>query len=954
MMDRPGSIHEHISGMRRRNPDFDPFLVSKVNNDGTIYVRKNEWPEDCFITVPLTRGAPTVAEGDSIFVAYEEGDRQRPFYCGMGKKGAGVLKKTKPALPYVFGLWTQGQANIGLTCIGGAKLPPWTSNWTWVEATWPHTGPERGAIAGMPPFGVVAFEREGDAAAVIVTAYPYDAGLGFGRLAFRAWLQGPQTLLWDFDRTHPATNWLSHPPSTDETFIYWSTRRWNGLFYDANFRRICVVGNGTEAMLQRAWILDEAGSLKTYIETEYRLEQVAYALNCLIKCWHSTRAGENNAMRRQQEDPFIRGWYIPTDGTVVGWSYDVRLTLSGHQVATSSAETATGAAAQYPAGSPYYMAGGHWTQDTPGGPFALADGRCPIVGLSAEEGLVCVGVSGSVPVPPSWEAGVVAQKYNLPGYECSPQYGIPPMGTPDDSFSTQHSIAFVGLNTKNGRREWVWSESYSPVHVLDSVSIALAEAFPAGYYGADYVGFAAQHSLNIGSSGAHYYEDGHYWNPLTPFSPPSYLDTREFGGHTAGLRHVPEGYWYESGGPSVGPWEAAAEIDNGAIAYPLYDFYLPGHPRIFPLPISWTQGKNVLDQMPGDLDINTSAGRIEWPKRDNEAFGSDSNFLREMVRMDPVGGVTVIDSAGILWSAFIHQADVIVMGPNSSVLGWANVASYIVSNYSSIFPMPGFTPDYLVYWYNVRKYSLVGRVQHCTRSKLLRLDAKTGKPIGGTATFDISQLFDYYVDAGQVGNSAYKSAIKRASIDQIYQIIPLPEIKRLVLVRDIRASLYDPCFRAVEVRDYDNPETVLSLHTFTDMDPGTGYWLDSTDPMAPVYRRIINQYSGRFLGGRGAHDLSGNPWIVFQQWCRNDEIGQTKILRNTLYFQNTAIVDGRTTWTDPTWTREIVDYTGSGGDPGLESEFETLAFSGHQAVFSQSNVVSAHGYEGYVFPVRST
>lgn len=95
MMDRPGSIREHVNGMRRRNPDFEPFLVSKVNNDGTIYVRKNEWPEDCFITVPLTRGTPAASEGDSVFVAYEEGDRQRPFYHGMGKKGAGILKKAK-------------------------------------------------------------------------------------------------------------------------------------------------------------------------------------------------------------------------------------------------------------------------------------------------------------------------------------------------------------------------------------------------------------------------------------------------------------------------------------------------------------------------------------------------------------------------------------------------------------------------------------------------------------------------------------------------------------------------------------------------------------------------------------------------------------------------------------------------------------------------------------------
>jgi len=496
----------------------------------------------------------------------------------------------------------------------------------------------------------------------------------------------------------------------------------------------------------------------------------------------------------------------------------------------------------------------------------------------------------------------------------------------------------------------------------------------------NYVGFAGQHSIIVGDSGtftetfvggatqetfrsgcavdvnspAHEYVS---YSVVNAQAQHIYLTGDTFKG----------GYDLRAGGVFPVP----SDFNPGrAISYPVYDVFFPGHPRLFPLPTPGHSGDNLGKQWEdtggGDSGFDGDPQlQIFWPRTGNfPPVGGGYVPFDEYVRFDPVGGTMVVDSLNHLWFAFLHQDNPIVMGSIRAQPIWQSRQIY-VENYgpNAIYD---YNPDGSIrgqcgtvsgriqrdgFTFGVYQ---IGKVTVGAKSKIVCLNAKTGEELAYT---DIGQDFDYRLNSASPSSL---SSFKRTSIDQIYQIIPLPEISRLIIVRDLRDALYDDThtlstlpYRAVEVRDYNSPGTVLSTHKFNDQQlfDAANPTYDPTSPADPVFnpltikKRIINTYQGDYNLARGDHDPSGIPWVLFQFYVRNQQTNVTKTLRAQMYFNNGGAA--------PSWTVYLTDVYGETANPEADNEFNSLAFTGADASFITTNQVAQGGQNVFIGRVRS-
>ena len=136
---------------------------------------------------------------------------------------------------------------------------------------------------------------------------------------------------------------------------------------------------------------------------------------------------------------------------------------------------------------------------------------------------------------------------------------------------------------------------------------------------------------------------------------------------------------------------------------------------------------------------------------------------------------------------------------------------------------------------------------------------------------EISNRLPYKVFGPLINGSSASafSSINRAAYDQVYQILPRPSAKVVMLLRDWRDSFYDEGsleqlpYPVIEIRDYTSLNVLSRI----------SLWLDKstfTDSFSRNWR-VYNQYYSAIQPGRGANvpNSNGKPFVMFMQVLQN-------------------------------------------------------------------------------------
>lgn len=429
----------------------------------------------------------------------------------------------------------------------------------------------------------------------------------------------------------------------------------------------------------------------------------------------------------------------------------------------------------------------------------------------------------------------------------------------DDVRTQEHGACLCAIDLKTGNVSWRRDWSYTANHVVDENALN---------------GWLSLHPDPVpGTEGVQYYS---YRGLVDQF----YSDSFSFGGFANALslslqpvevtdlpscsisnpQDPPENHnpVYSPLSAIVFPWFGpgwgsgfGAEFQPsacGAWIGPVYDWFAPGHPCLLPLP-----------HIVGFGEIGP---QLSWP---------ESQHTR---RLDPVGGCICEDSNGRVWHAHMKQS--------SAVLDDFRLQAQYVSHTETFLPpivetVCGQWTDRLTHW----TAHAVGLPIH---HPILRLCC-TGRGGEQILDLDITQYFRPQVIGGGL------SSVDRGALANVWQIVPIPSSKVLLVVRDWFDQLGDGGnlehwpYPVIEVRDYATPSDVLQRIPLTN-DFST--YNTETDPEAdPVLSRVIDQYANpvTLSLGKGAK-YSGGTWIQWSHLVRNRETNSDICNRIQLRFAN--------------------------------------------------------------------
>lgn len=622
--------------------------------------------------------------------------------------------------------------------------------------------------------------------------------------------------------------------------------RMGWMSFDQQYQRFWLVGWGSSDRRKKVYCVSSNGVLLGSLATGSHLVQSSVGAGIFVKGWHSSRP---LTTRQAPDDPLIRGYYRNNLGAVVPkWTLDPQTILPLFQLATSSA----------------------------GNPFASTsnpEGAWPI---DAERRQILIWVSASKKPNSSKETLLT--------------YGS--FVEPDDGRTMEHKASLVALNIDTGQVKWRRDWNYTATHSIDADSVAAEEAF---------------RSVTIGGSTT-LAERSHYPTNLSPW-----VSTKIYRGIAAEgslSLHPIEGVTLPgcvdaSGAPVysevptpvlplVGPnWGGGGLYNSpsiyGSFTGPLYSWYSPGHPILCPLPF------NIFD-----YDAGPAFG---WP-----LDGTLSPDDPSIARLDPVGGVLHIDSAGNAFAVHAHQGPAIVGGANDCQAQWMGHTEDFQEAADPV-TQCGQWINALLHW----DYYMIGAVKHNIILRLHRT-GPNGEPLGDV---DISQYYNL--------PDSDKTWAARANV---WQIVVFVARGRVLVLRDKfetdidSGDLENRPYLAVEVRDRDNLGTVL------DTIPLVAGWADtftdSSDPENPVLRRVWDQYSNQdtaSLGKGSVHEEDG--WVLWRHLIYNRE-------ESALYC-NECLLEA--TNSGVTATRRLTSL-GEFNRPESPSSVGTMALAGAKQIWA--------------------
>lgn len=117
------SMVRFFSRMRVEHPDFENFQIHEASDNGRVKVRKPHWETGKYITVPAAdlRHARGYAADAGVVVGYEQGNRQLPYLARtgplLGLQGASGRSHR--------GAWQQMESIPELTCLAWLQCEMW-------------------------------------------------------------------------------------------------------------------------------------------------------------------------------------------------------------------------------------------------------------------------------------------------------------------------------------------------------------------------------------------------------------------------------------------------------------------------------------------------------------------------------------------------------------------------------------------------------------------------------------------------------------------------------------------------------------------------------------------------------------------------------------------------------------------------------------------------------------
>lgn len=193
---------------------------------------------------------------------------------------------------YKAGLWSQGQANPGLTMLGSSLQNPYDPTLLNIFGTHFSTGDSVGAA--HTPLGIVSYMI--DPGTIHVTwLYQKKLSSSTYQLTLEAWnltgvILGTSSLpVWSLALgstyvTPTNTSWSETPPNQ---FNMHKGLGWGHLFWDETNKILVVLGHGSVNLRKSIFVINHKGELKSSLMTPYLLHQSSYSNLIITKGWWS-------------------------------------------------------------------------------------------------------------------------------------------------------------------------------------------------------------------------------------------------------------------------------------------------------------------------------------------------------------------------------------------------------------------------------------------------------------------------------------------------------------------------------------------------------------------------------------------------------------------------------------------------------------------------------------------
>ena len=339
-MNRARAIRESADRMRYLRPDNEPCMVTKVNGDGSVQARRGNWRDGLTINVPVS-GSMSVAptEGSSVYVGFENGSRQKPFFTGFGFGGGfgfDSVHLNNPIPVYLSGIWIQGAADE-LVSSGTVLL---NGTWQPTSAGGPSTSEIQTYYAPSQfeqVLGVIAFKASDNNYYVAWLGNVNTGGSNYVMRLFVSYLGFGTAFQKDLS---------THTQRADATQVDTGTC-YGFLFFDRAYGVIHVLGSGIDQ--QKVWTIDPVSQavIINGVDLGYSLHQSSVGAGYLVKGWQNRRSLSFSNDRGQQSSTFNFWGYQPARSGIDAHfaslgTLDPATLIPGYEIAVTRAKSVNG------------------------------------------------------------------------------------------------------------------------------------------------------------------------------------------------------------------------------------------------------------------------------------------------------------------------------------------------------------------------------------------------------------------------------------------------------------------------------------------------------------------------------------------------------------------------------------------------------------------------------------
>jgi hypothetical protein len=660
----------------------------------------------------------------------------------------------------------------------------------------------------------------------------------------------------------------------------------SNLFLDEASGFLFALGRGGTDR-RRVSVVDGRGSLVDTKLTSWELTNTSVASSRIVRGWHTQRDYDG----RSQRDPLIRSWEFRDSGIVDGWSYDPRTFFADLRDSEAASANSTG---------------GRWPVNPVTGQLVVWQSGWLVPDTNGEDAYLSRGFT----------------KTSVGPFPQDPAY-TPTAITRDGPHRFQRAgVVAIDLVTGVVASHWT-TDNDSAYHQMDTTSIAAWDSYRSGTTpnatpgvthspsgGHVYVTFADHQSIDLGLAGDTLVTgDSTTQTSTCPGEDPGPIETDE----TQSWAPYVEPAYGNHGG-------FGTTQSSNSFLWPDYKWFT-GHQLLLP----YEGGARLPSEDDKGEDGMAIAG-----------WGDIDSFLNA----DPVGGCLAPDSSGFTYVAHIEQEGFIV---GSSAL----LPAFPIQNDPDVvtvdLPCPGGQPGattlvettYSVTWFTYQ----VGAVQHTCKTWLTKLDSGMAE----VWKVDATRRFDLLID-GPPGAGPSTADQQRGAGDNAYQIEPVPQVGKLLWLRDTRDRLYptDPGgidhlpYRGIEVRDLSDGSLIEMLVSSEALDEVT----IGSDPFRKWAECGWNDGPTTHVQSpperRSGVDADGLPWVMWFFDVQLRESDGTKTVMHRAW---------RIYWGDGLGSpprNEIQDYT-SHDFPGGLLEVIQLALAADLAIWPSSNYDSMAG-----------